>query len=124
MITLPADYATGCPDSIIIKSAVFCGQGFFITPCGCDDFWLPLNDIMGWGHFGRYSATDERITLLEVAPKCGPRPAPLYILSNVLWRKREALEAVLEERISAEEAVRTFLLYSQGSGRSRHGNGL
>lgn len=68
-----------------------------------DDFWMNLGPC--WGRFtnrdrlyGDPTNPKEVLFLLvEVLPASEEPPHPIVSSSNVLWRKREALEVLLQE---------------------------
>lgn len=85
-----------------------------------DDFWINLGEFAGWGRFRNrdrvYPPSKETLIplhvkinpvhlsrpvkehtflLVEVIPAGSPPPSPIVCASNVLWRKREALELIL-----------------------------
>ena len=87
-----------------------------------DDFWINLGEFAGWGRFrnrDRVYASSKKNTiplntkinpghlsrpvkehtflLVEVIPASSPPPSPIVCASNVLWRKREALEVLAKQ---------------------------
>ena len=87
-----------------------------------DDFWINLGEFAGWGRFRNrdrvYASSKETLIplntkinpghlprpvkeytflLVEVIPAGSPQPSPIVCASNVLWRKREALESIARQ---------------------------
>ncbi|TDT86421.1 hypothetical protein EDC59_11397 [Pseudodesulfovibrio indicus] len=88
-----------------------------------EDFWVNLGEFAGWGRFRNRDrvwhkgeevliplgvkidpATVKRppvkehvFLLVEVVPAHSPPPSPIVCASNVLWRKREALEVLAKQ---------------------------
>lgn len=90
---------------MVINTAVFHPNGFFLCALTQEGFWVLLSDVVGWGRFtmirpdDKHSATGGLFQLVEVLPVDSERPSSVVEGSNVLWRLPEALEALKSVRI-------------------------
>lgn len=91
-------------EKIALTAAVFHHNGLCIyLEEDRDDFWMNLGPC--WGRFtnrdrlyGDLPSSKEVLFLLvEVLPASEEPPHPIVSSLNVLWRKKEAVEALLQE---------------------------
>lgn len=91
---------------IPIKAAVFGRNAMtLILEEDVGDFWMRLGPC--WGLFRnqerilneRINTKEATFLLVDTRPVCASTPHPVVSSSNVLWRKREALEAVEQELV-------------------------
>lgn len=74
-------------------------NGFFVYSDQPNDFWVLLSKEIGWGRFSCPRPDNEGFNaewlfvLREIRPVDGQVPAPIIESSDVLWRRREAIEA-------------------------------
>lgn len=95
---------------MVIFTALFHPNGFFVSTDQRQDFWVFFSDKVGWGRFSFIRPNDEFIDggglfeLCEMRPANAPTPYPVVATSNVLWRRQEAIEA--------EKAIFSYLQVS------------
>lgn len=83
---------------MVINTAVFHPNGFFLSAPTQEDFWVLLSDVVGWGRFtmirpdDEFSATGGLFQLVEVLPIGSQPPLSVVEGANVLWRLPEARE--------------------------------
>ena len=87
-------------ERIKVTAAVVLENGVFLdVPDRRDDFWLYINDLIGWMRFSlrirrkQGCAIPTIFEAVEVCSAHSPAPNPVVSASNVLWRRQEALEA-------------------------------
>ena len=111
-------------DQLAVTAAFALDNGLFLdVPDRRGNFWLYLGDLVGWGRFSRRvnrkpdCVMSTVFELVEVLPAHSPAPSPVLSLANVLWRRREAIEAERDIPFLRE------LLTALGQGISQSGQG-
>ena len=97
----PSIEVTSAPDGkVTIIGAVFNHNGLTITlKDAVGSFWMNLGPCWGlfvnraWLFNEPHDANEEVYLLVDMRPASCPPPCPVFSSLNVLWRKREALEA-------------------------------
>lgn len=85
---------------MLVYTADFHPNGFFINAPVQGDFWVHLSPLVGWGKFSMIHKTNEfkkpsaLFQLVEVLPAGSEPPESVVGGSNVLWRLPEALEVL------------------------------
>lgn len=88
-----------------VTSALVHKNGFFVYSDQPNDFWVLLSKEIGWGRFSCPRPNDGDVNgewlfvLREIRPVGGQVPDPIIESSDVLWRRRAAIEA--EKSISS-----------------------
>lgn len=96
---------------MVIFTALIHPNGFFINTDQQEDFWVLFSKDVGWGRFTmirpsqEFTADGGLFVLREMRPADEPSPYPVVQASDVLWRRREAIEA--------EQSISSYLLGEQ-----------
>lgn len=86
---------------MVIFTALIHPNGFFINADQQGDFWVLFSKSVGWGRFTmirpshEFTADGGLFELCEMRPADATCPYPVVQASDVLWRRREAIEAEL-----------------------------
>lgn len=85
---------------MVINTAVFHPNGFFLCAPIQEDFWVLLSNVVGWGRFTlirpdeKFSPGGGIFQLAEVRPADSESPSSAVQASNVLWHLRQAREVL------------------------------